>query len=246
MKIVPIRTLETNYTYVIHCSKGVIVVDPGEFAAVDRYLVSQALQLKAILLTHKHWDHVDGVAQLSEKYTCPIYGGREEAFGFEVNGLVHEKPIEIEGLEVTPIHLPGHTMGAIGILIENALFSGDVLFGAGCGRLFEGTPEDMMLSMDRIAALDDDVFIYFGHEYTASNLKFAQIVEPASQAIQSRMEKGGMSTTPSTLKLEKQTNPFLRIDEKGVIDAVNNKFNLSVSDRAKRLGLLREWKDSFG
>ena len=245
MKIVPLRTLETNYTYAIECNGGVIVVDPGEFMAVDQFLLSEKTQLIAILLTHKHWDHVNGVDELVNKYACPVYGGSEEKFDFSVNPLNHEQPQEIGGLMVSPIHLPGHTMGAIGILIENALFSGDVLFGAGCGKLFEGTAEDMLLSMDRIMALGDDVLVYFGHEYTANNLKFAKTVEPDNQDIKQRIHTISECTTPSTIALEKLTNPFLRIDDTNVIDAVNKQFNDSIVDRAKRLKLLREWKDGF-
>jgi len=245
MKIVPIHTLETNYTYIIHCEEGVIVIDPGESAVVDQYLVVNDMKLIAVLLTHKHWDHVNGVEALVAKYGSPVFGGSEEIFDFEVSKLFHEKTIEIGGLAVTPIHLPGHTMGAIGILIGSALFSGDVLFGAGCGRLFEGSAEDMLLSMDRIAALDDNIEVYFGHEYTVDNLKFAKAVEPSNEDIQIRINTLMASTTPSSVKLEKATNPFLRIDCIDVVNAVNQAFDLSVSDRAQRLGLLRKWKDGF-
>ena len=136
-------------------------------------------------------------------------------------------------------------MGAIGFLIDNNLFTGDVLFGGGSGRIFEGTAADMMLSLDRIAALNDDTSIYFGHEYTAGNLRFAATVEPKNADVHRRARLAGEVTTPSSLGMEKDTNPFLRIDQPVVIDAINDYAQADIINRADRLGVLRSWKNAF-
>jgi hydroxyacylglutathione hydrolase len=245
VKVYPLRVLETNYTYVIPCEGGCVVVDPGEFAPVDAYLKKNNLPVVATLLTHKHWDHVGGVRQLVAECPHPVYGFEGEDFDVEVSGLSHGEIIQIAGLEIECIHLPGHTMGACGFLLSGCLFTGDVLFGAGCGRIFEGNPRDMMLSMDRIAALDDNTRIYCGHEYTAANLRFAKLVEPDNDRIKSRIKSLAEISVPSTLGLEKDTNPFLRVDEKQVIDKIQQRLKERSDDRVTRLGALREWKNQF-
>lgn len=245
MDIYPLRTLETNYTYILSGEEGVLVIDPGEFSPVDRYLKDKGFVLDGILLTHKHWDHIDGAQALSEAYSCPLYGGENEKFPFLMAKLAHGNSYKIAGFSISVMHLPGHTMGAVAFVIEDNVFTGDVLFGAGCGRIFEGSAEDMLLSLDRLANLNDSMKVYFAHEYTRANLAFAKEVEANNENVHARYCALTERTVPSTILLEKATNPFLRIDEQSVIKAIEGYFEVREESRSERLRLLREWKNQF-
>lgn len=239
------KVLETNYAYIIPRGDKAIVIDPGESLPVEKLLADRGLELHAILLTHKHWDHVNGVSDLVNKYHPLVYGFEGEDFEIEVSAFSEGEVLKILDLEIQAIHLPGHTMGACAFYMENSLFSGDVLFGGGSGRVFEGSPSDMLGSLDKIALLPDDTLIYFGHEYTKANLAFAKHVEPGNQAILDRYERCGDKTVPSNIGLEKKTNPFLRVDELSVIEAVDQYMGSECQDRVERFGVLRGWKNAY-
>ncbi|MCP8352468.1 hydroxyacylglutathione hydrolase [Candidatus Synchoanobacter obligatus] len=243
MEIEALRVLDTNYTYVISCVGGCIVIDPGEFEPLDDYLRAHDLNVVATLLTHKHWDHTAGLQDLLAAYPHEVYGGAVEDFDVPVDHLLsHGEVVDIQGVVIECIHLPGHTMGACGFKIADNLFTGDVLFGAGCGRIFEGTVDDMLLSMDRILQYPDETKIYPGHEYTAGNLKFAAYVEPNNPDIKERMTHSDL--LPSTLAVERKTNPFLRVNHEEIQQALALK-GVVVTDRASVLGALRSWKSDF-
>lgn len=246
MKVEALPVLDDNYAYVVHHGSKCVVIDPSECSIVHEYIIRNHLEVVAILLTHKHWDHVGGVSELSELHHCPVYGGEFEQFDVEVQKLSHQKKLNLGDFVIEPIHLPGHTAGAMGYLISDILFTGDVLFGAGSGHVFEGTMQDMLESLDKIRALPDHVEIYFGHEYTRSNLNFAIYLEPENIDIEERLANLSEITTPSTLQLERLTNPFLRIDEPSVRKAIKAYVGQEMNDRAERLKAVRELKNEFG
>lgn len=249
MQIFSLRVLETNYTYIIKVGNAAVVVDPGEFEPVRDFLQGHSLTILATVLTHKHWDHIQGVEALVAYQPHPVYGGDHEDFPFEVVPVSDSEVVALGGLKMKCFHLPGHTMGACGFLIDGCLFTGDVLFGAGMGRLFEGGAEDMLSGLDKICALPSQTKIYFGHEYTLTNLGFASVVEPDNQAISERlsqvMNQADLQTTPSTLQLEKATNPFLRIDEMKVQQAISQQVSETLDHRADYLRVLRQWKNAY-
>ncbi|MEC7030492.1 MAG: hydroxyacylglutathione hydrolase [Pseudomonadota bacterium] len=249
MQIFSLRVLETNYTYFIQSESGVIVVDPGDYEPVRRYLDQHQLTVIATLLTHKHWDHTQGVEALQAYQPHPVYGGSKETFPFEVVAMDDNQVFELDQLQMTCLHLPGHTSGGCGYLVGDCLFTGDVLFGAGMGRLFEGDAKDMLPGLNRICTLPDETQIYFGHEYTVANLAFAETVEPNNLAIQQRIQQlkklGSEQTTPSTLGVEKKTNPFLRVHEPAVKQAIELFAGQTLDTPEACLQMLREWKNQY-
>lgn len=220
-----IPAFQDNYLWLIEHAenKAALAVDPGDAAPVLSCLKEKNLKLAAILLTHKHQDHVGGVGQLLEHYHIPVYGGAIENIPFITKYIEDGHDIELSNWpNIHVMSAPGHTLGHMAYLIENRLFCGDTLFGAGCGRLFEGTPKQMLSSLKKIVALPDHTLIYCAHEYTLKNLYFAQMIEPNNQAIQERIKevenlrKQNIPSVPFTLSVEKKTNPFLRCRESAV------------------------------
>lgn len=245
MEIIPVAVLDTNYAYVICHQQTCLVIDPGSAREVIDVIERRQLQLLGVLLTHKHMDHTAGLDELLAYQNVPVYGGATETFGLEVIPIQHQQSITLGAFEFKGIHLPGHTMGAVAYVFKQVVFTGDVLFGCGCGRIFEGNPEDMMVSLDRLRQLPDEMLVYFGHEYTAANIRFALEVEPNSQDIQQREAELSVPSVPSSIGLEKQTNPFMRIDESSIIEQVNQYVGSEIVDRSDRLYHLREWKNQF-
>ncbi len=239
LEIILIPALKDNYIWlgINRELAEVFIVDPGEAAPVLAYLREHSLKPIAILVTHKHWDHTGGIEELVSRYPdLQVYAHALE----NVSSVTHHvKDGEVFKLSMWPepftvIHIPGHTLGHVAYYAKPLLFSGDTLFCAGCGRVFEGTAEQMLASLERLAALPDDTQVYCGHEYTQNNLRFAVQVEPENADIAKRYEavvnlrSSGKPAVPSDMRLERLTNPFLRCKQ-----------------NVAKFRELREWKDRF-
>jgi hydroxyacylglutathione hydrolase len=245
-----IPAFKDNYIWLLRRGDHAAVVDPGDAAPVLKRLQAEGLQLEAILVTHHHADHQGGVAGLTERWPVPVFGPAEQSITGCSRRLSGGDGIEVLGQKFDVLAIPGHTAGHIAYRMPGAVFCGDTLFGAGCGRLFEGTPAQMADSLARLAALPDDTLIYCAHEYTEANLRFAVAVEPDNPAIRQRMawaaekRRAGLPTVPSTLAEEKATNPFLRCSQPAVIAAARRR-DPEAGDPIQVFATIREWKNVF-
>lgn len=225
IEISALPAFSDNYLWLIHAGKHALVVDPGDATVVEQALQAHGYQLEGILLTHHHADHVGGALVLQQHWQCPVYAPDHDHpsySGLKASRVKNGDCIEFASfpnLSCQVMALPGHTLDHIAYYINHEhLFSGDVLFGAGCGRLFEGTPAQMYASLQQIAALSPETFIYPAHEYTAHNIAYARTIEPENTALQQRAQKTALlrqnqqPTLPTTLALELATNPFLRCE----------------------------------
>lgn len=213
-----------NYIWILEDTETqeVVAVDPTEAQLVTQFCQNNQLNLKQIWLTHWHKDHIGGVADLTAAQNITVYGPRDELTKIPgiTHPLQHDDHLKFNDLKVEIIATPGHTLGHIVYFIEEleAVFCGDTLFAMGCGRLFEGTAEQMFHSLSRLAALPTRTKVYCTHEYTLSNAEFALTVEPHNHALSERAEevrelrKQQLITLPSTIELELATNPFLRAE----------------------------------
>lgn len=228
------------------------VVDPGDAAPVLAWLQQHpGWSLTDILITHHHHDHVGGVERLKSATEATVYGPADENIPARDVALRDNDRVSMLGWDFDVYAVPGHTLGHIAYYHEGVLFCGDTLFAAGCGRLFEGTPEQMHASLQRLAALPDDTQVYCTHEYTQSNLKFAAAVEPDNTDITERVEhvrqlrSRNEMTLPSNLALEKRTNPFLRTAETSVKQKADERNGRDNRSGAEVFASLRAWKDKF-
>ena len=181
LEIIPITALKDNYIWVLKNKKNrhAVIVDPSEHEPVLKFIKTEGLIPIAILITHHHWDHVGGIAGLISEYNLPVYAPKKEMVKGSTNLVAEGDIVNLPelNLDISVLDVPGHTAGAIAYYSERMLFSGDTLFTAGCGRLFEGSPEQMYRSLSKLKKLPDDTLVYCGHEYTVSNLQFAASVE---------------------------------------------------------------------
>lgn len=252
LEIVPVGAFKDNYVWTLRRGSKAAVVDPGDARPVLEYLARESLELSAILATHHHADHVGGIAELRRKYPVPAYGPRHEPIPTVTHPVSGGDRVTLDALEVTfeVIDIPGHTRAHIAYYGAGALFCGDTLFACGCGRLFEGTPEQMYASLGKLRALPDDTRIYCGHEYTLANIAFARQVEPLNKSLElreqqaRRLREAGKPTLPSTLGDEKATNPFLRWDAPAVIESANKYLGARASDPVRVFAAIREWKNN--
>lgn len=257
MNLLPLPAFSDNYIWLLHDGKQALVVDPGDAAPVEAALHALGLQLQAILITHHHADHTGGVDALRQATGAPVYGPAFEKLPEPVTRVDASSHLQLLGLEWQVLEVPGHTAGHIAWYCEPAgeapiLFCGDTLFSGGCGRLFEGTPEQMLTSLQQLAQLPQNTRVACAHEYTLSNLKFALAVEPSNAALlQYRahcesLRQQQRPTLPSTLAQELAINPFLRCDVKEVVQSAQRfRPDTLPQHPASVLATLREWKNAF-
>ena len=255
MHIHPIPAFEDNYIWLVIEGQNAAVIDPGQADPVIDYLERHQLNLKAILLTHHHYDHIDGAQTLRERYTCPVYGPRMREIDTLAQNEGERIDLSSDGLGCWQIiATPGHTLDHLAYFSASSppvLFCGDTLFGAGCGKLFEGTAEQMQDSLQKIRNLPDDTLIYCGHEYTEDNLRFAILAEPDNTDIRQRIADARAQrlrnepTLPSTLALEKATNPFLRWDQAQLVHNTSEYAQHDFEHPAEIFAAVRAWKDAF-
>jgi hydroxyacylglutathione hydrolase len=254
LNVTPLPAFDDNYIWVLRRpdAPSVAVVDPGDEDPVVDWLAGQQLGLAAILLTHHHADHTGGVRGLLDAFPgTAVFGPARERIPGITNPLKEGDLVQLECLDapLQVLDVPGHTAGHIAYYGEGALFCGDTLFAAGCGRVFGGTLGDLHASLQRIAGLPPQTLVYCAHEYTLANLGFARWVEPDSSAIQQReaverqRRQAGQPTVPSTLALELATNPFLRTAEPLVRRAAERYAKRPLTDAAAIFAAIRTWKD---
>ena len=252
-KIVPVKAFKDNYIWTLRNASHAALVDPGEARPALDYLAAEKLELAAILATHHHPDHVGGIAEILRERKVPVYGPRNEPIATLTRAVSEGDRVTIPelGIEFSVLDIPGHTRAHIAYYGAGSLFCGDTLFACGCGRLFEGTAEQMYASLQKLLALPDDTKVYCGHEYTLANIGFAKAVEPANAALKSREERdrklreSGRPTLPSRLGEEKATNPFLRCTEPAVIESANKYLGARISDPVRVFAAIRDWKNTF-
>jgi len=254
--ITAISAFTDNYIWAIHNDRHAVIVDPGEAAPVLSFLAARKLALTGIFCTHRHHDHIGGIAELRAVYNVPVFGRRHEKNPHISHDIREGQQIRLDefGLEFDILEIPGHLDDHIAFIATNItppiLFCGDVLFGAGCGKNFEGTVAQLHHSLQRLSRLPDITLAYCAHEYTASNLRFALACEPGNSAVQQRVEKTremraeNLPTVPFTLALEKATNPFLRCNADEIIKTLQQR-GLTDTRAINVFTALRAWRDNF-
>ena len=264
LEIVPIPAFADNYIWALLRDDHCVVVDPGDAAPVFAFLAARDLTLDAIFITHHHADHVGGVAALTARWPVPVYGPAAENITGVTDALRENDQVALRNFVDDPfrvIEVPGHTSGHIAYVSGDILFCGDTLFAAGCGRLFEGTAQQLHSSLMRLAALPDTTRVFCTHEYTLSNLRFALAVDGDNDAliersiVEQERRSRAVPTLPSSIALERATNPFLRCAEPALMQSARNHMSSEssrahtqpsdFSDPANVFAVLRQWKNDY-
>jgi hydroxyacylglutathione hydrolase len=255
MNLIALPAFTDNYIWMLHDGRRAVVVDPGDAEPVRSALLAQGLELAGILVTHHHPDHVGGIDGLRTLLQGAVHGPARERIPAPFEPLQGGDTLQLLGLSIEVIDVPGHTAGHIAFVLRPEgeapiLFCGDTLFSGGCGRLFEGTPAQMHESLSRLAALPGNTRVCCAHEYTLSNLRFAQAVEPDNATLASHVVRcqalraQGQPTLPSSIELERAINPFMRCMQAPVVAAALQRGAANDSGAAV-LGALREWKNVY-
>lgn len=245
LHIIPIPAFKDNYIWLLHNTRSAVVIDPGDATPVLAELKKLGVQLSAILITHHHADHIDGVAEILAQHAAPVYAPKYEQYSFAHTPLADGDQFHLNDIDLSfhVLWLPGHTSGHIAYVNNLNLFCGDVLFSAGCGRLFEGSPKQMLDSLNRLKQLNPNTQVFCTHEYTSKNIDFALTLEPNNQDLRKRkasvvnLRKNNEASLPTTLGLELKINPFLRCDQKTIIENSQSEYNdeLSVFSKIRTL-----------
>jgi hydroxyacylglutathione hydrolase len=256
LRVRPVRAFSDNYIWLIDAPANpgkAVVVDPGEAAPVLAELHRSGQSLAAILLTHHHADHIGGVAGLLSEATVPVFGPDDARIPNLTRNVGEGDSVDFPDLQLhfQTLFVPGHTLSHIAFVGHGALFCGDTLFSAGCGRLFEGTATQMSASLRRLSALPPETRVYAGHEYTAANLNFALSIDPGNRTASdyrdrvSALRASDLPSLPSTIELENRVNPFLRCDDAAIRAAAAAHSGRNLPDPASVFAELRTWKDGF-
>ncbi len=253
LTVTPIPAFNDNYIWVLHDARDAVLVDPGDAAPCIEFLESRGLNLTSILVTHHHGDHVGGLSDLAARYRPRICGPARENIPALTEAVADGDTITIANpeLQFSVIATPGHTLDHVAYYGGGRLFCGDTLFACGCGRLFEGTPAMMAASLNRLAQLPDDTQVFCAHEYTLGNIRFARSVDGRNPALLERekhdqqLRKVGRPTLPSTMALEKATNPFLRCNAPDLVHAAKTRLKRPPRDAVEVFAVLRQAKDVF-
>jgi hydroxyacylglutathione hydrolase len=260
-KVTPIPIIEDNYAWFVQNQGQNLIVDPGEAAPVIAYLQNNNLTLDFMFVTHKHWDHITGIAEIKAAYPgCIIYGTGHHDIPCREIALIGGETLEVMGLDWKVWHTPGHTLDHIVFHTEaqedngikqGHLFSGDNLFACGCGRMFEGTPEQFEASLASLVSLPVTTKIYCTHEYTLANINFALHIEPNNpdtlhrQDVCTELRSQNLPTVPTTVACELKSNPFVRLDQPDVIRAAEHFSGESLHQKADVFRVIRKMKDNF-
>jgi hydroxyacylglutathione hydrolase len=251
LNIEPIPAFETNYIWALHDGTRCALVDPGSSPEALAFLQDHGLTLCALILTHHHHDHIGGVDDILRHHPVPTWGPKDVRIPQVTHPVGEGDRAHVPelGLEFSVLETPGHTTTHIMYYNDDILLAGDTLFSIGCGRLFEGTPEQMQHSLDKLRPLPDSTLVYCAHEYTTDNCRFARQVEPDNPTLTARQDQAtklraeNQVTIPSTLAEERAANPFLRTREPAVIEAANNREPGTGKSPEAVFGVIRRWKD---
>jgi hydroxyacylglutathione hydrolase len=253
LTLIPLPAFEDNYIWVWHDGRHAVAVDPGDPAPLVAFLDAHRLGLSAVLITHHHRDHTGGVTYLLQRYNCAVYAPDNPRIPAVTHILHGGDALDIPepDLHFDVLATPGHTLDHLSYVGEGCLFCGDTLFGCGCGKLFEGSPAMMAASLDAILTLPDATRVCCAHEYTLSNIDFAKTIDGGNPALLERervdraLRAQGRPTLPSTLALEKATNPFLRFHDPDMTAFAAHYLNRPHPGAAKVFGAIRAAKDAW-
>jgi hydroxyacylglutathione hydrolase len=251
LDITPLACREDNYIWVAHNATHAMAVDPGEAMPLLDFLEARHLSLAALFITHHHGDHCAGVPEITRRHPVPVYASHLSQVAGVTHRVAEGDEIPVPDLQHAwqVLGFPGHTLDHLGFYSEAGLFCGDTLFSCGCGRLFEGTAEQMTNSMEKILALPSETRIWSAHEYTLENIPFVQKVDPDNPAVTAwlvraqQLCKQALPTLPSLLSEEIQVNPFLRFREPGIIEAASRYIGKPLGTPVEVFAALRHWRD---